>query len=161
MTVAASAHRLLAHSHPGSATDRPRCQSSSVKQQQRSSEIGRDRSVPGSCRECSSRRRYAPSRADEEPARQTSQLNDILPIRMSSDYNYSFSIHTTTPDTTKLPCLCPVRFGGVNWIPDNSRLSPTENLKSEHVNSNCPIHTTTPDTTQTGLFCRVCCCGVN
>ena len=65
-------------------------------------------------------------------------------------------IHTATPDTTKLSCLCRVRFGGVNWIPDNSRLSPTENLKSEHVQSTkCPIHTATPDTTQTGLFCRV------
>jgi len=41
--------------------------------------------------------------------------------------------HTATPDMTKLSCLCRVRFGGVNWIPDNSRLSPTENLKSEHV----------------------------
>jgi len=45
-------------------------------------------------------------------------------------------IHTATPDTTKLSCLCRVRFGRVNWIRDNSRLSPTENLKSEHVNSN-------------------------
>jgi len=66
------------------------------------------------------------------------------------------SIHTAMSDTTKLSCLCRVRFGGVNWIPDNSRLSLTENLKSEHVNSNCPIHTTTPDTTQTILFRRVC-----
>jgi len=64
---------------------------------------------------------------------------------------------------TKLSCLCRVRFGSVNWIPDNSRLSPTENLylKSEHVQSNCPIHTAAPDTTQTGLFCRVWCGGVN
>ena len=38
-------------------------------------------------------------------------------------------IHTATPDTTKLSCLCRVLFGGVNWIPDNSRLSPAENLK--------------------------------
>ena len=30
----------------------------------------------------------------------------------------------------------------VNWILDNSRLSPTGNLKSEHVNSNCPIRPT-------------------
>jgi len=37
-------------------------------------------------------------------------------------------IHAATPDTTKLSCLCRVRFGGgVNWIRDNSRLSPTEN----------------------------------
>jgi len=43
-------------------------------------------------------------------------------------------IHTATPDTTKLSCLYRVRFGGVNWIPGNSRLSPTENLKFEHVN---------------------------
>jgi len=70
-------------------------------------------------------------------------------------------IHTVTPDPTKLSCLCRVRFGGVNWIPDNSRLSPIEYLKSKHVNSNCPIHTALPDTTQTGLFCRVWCGGVN
>jgi len=70
-------------------------------------------------------------------------------------------IHTATPDTTKLSCLCRVRFGGVNWIPDYSRLSPTENLKSEHVQSNRPIHTCTPDTTQTRPSCRVWCGGVN
>ena len=64
-------------------------------------------------------------------------------------------IHTATLDTTKLSRLCRVRFGGVNWIPDNPRLSPTENLKSEHVDSNCPIHTATPDTTETGLSRRV------
>jgi len=29
----------------------------------------------------------------------------------------------------------------VNWILDNSRLSPTVNLKFERVNSNCRIHT--------------------
>ena len=52
------------------------------------------------------------------------------------------------PDTTKQSCLCCVRFGGVNWIPDNSRLSPTENLKSEYVLGNCPIHTGTTDTTR-------------
>jgi len=45
-------------------------------------------------------------------------------------------IHTATPDATKLSCPCRVRFGGVNWIPDNSRLSPTENLKFEHADSN-------------------------
>ena len=49
-------------------------------------------------------------------------------------------IHTATPDTTKLSCLCCVRIGGVNWIPDNSRLSPTENLKSEQW-SNSHRHT--------------------
>jgi len=43
----------------------------------------------------------------------------------------------------------------MNWIPDNSRLSPTENPKSEHVHSNRPIHTGTSDTTQTGPSCRV------
>ena len=64
-------------------------------------------------------------------------------------------IHTATPDTTKRSRLCRVCFGGVNWIPDNSKLSPTENLKSEHVQSNRPIHAGTPDTTQTGLSCRV------
>ena len=44
-------------------------------------------------------------------------------------------IHTATPDTAKLSCLCRVRFGGGNWISDNSRLSPTESLKSEHVHT--------------------------
>ena len=71
------------------------------------------------------------------------------------------SSHRPAPDTTKLSCLCRVRFGGVNWIPDNSRLSLTENLKSEHVQSNRPTHTGTPDTTQIGPFCRVWCGGVN
>jgi len=70
-------------------------------------------------------------------------------------------IHTATPDTTKLSCLRRVRFGGVKRIPDNSRLSPTENLKSEHVHSSRPIHTGTPDTTKTGPSCRVWCGGVN
>jgi len=58
------------------------------------------------------------------------------------------SSHRPPPDTTKLSCLCRVRFGGVNWIPDNSRLSPKENLESEHVQSNRPIHTATSDTTR-------------
>jgi len=72
----------------------------------------------------------------------------------------------------------------MNWIPDNSRLSPTENSKSEDVQRNCPIHNGTPyttcmaklpgalkakedyqqqpqDTTQTGPSCRVWCGGVN
>jgi len=52
-------------------------------------------------------------------------------------------------------------FGGVNWIPDNSRLSWSENLKSERVQCNRPIHTGTPDTTQTGPSCRVWRGGVN
>jgi len=57
-------------------------------------------------------------------------------------------MHTATPDTTKLSCLCRDRLSGlsgVNWIPDNSRLLLTENLKSENVHSNRPIHTGTPD----------------
>ena len=29
----------------------------------------------------------------------------------------------------------------MNWFPDNSRLSPTENVKSERVQSNRPVHT--------------------
>jgi len=61
----------------------------------------------------------------------------------------------------KLSCLCRVRFRGVNWIPDNSRLSPTENLKSKHVHSNRPIRIGTSDTTETGPSCRVWCGGVN
>ena len=32
-------------------------------------------------------------------------------------------IYSATPVTAKLSCLCRARFGGVNWIPDNSRLS--------------------------------------
>jgi len=39
-------------------------------------------------------------------------------------------IHTVTSDATELSCLCRVRFAGVNWIPDNSGLSPTETFKS-------------------------------
>jgi len=70
-------------------------------------------------------------------------------------------IHIGTPDTTKLSCLCRIRVGGVNWIRDSSRLSPTENWKSGHVQSNGPIHTATPDTTQTRQFCRVWRGGVN
>ena len=59
------------------------------------------------------------------------------------------------PDPTNQSCLCRVCLGSVKWIPDSSRLSPTENMKSEqHTSSNCP-HTATPGTTQTGLFCRV------
>jgi len=59
-------------------------------------------------------------------------------------------IHTATPDTTKLSCLCRVRFGGVNGIPDNSRLSPTKNYFS----SNCPIHAR-HNTDRTVLLCLV------
>ena len=66
-----------------------------------------------------------------------------------------YPIQTARLDPTKHSCPCRVRFGGVNWTSYSSRLSPTENLKSEPVNSNCPIHTATPDTTQTGLSCRV------
>ena len=63
-------------------------------------------------------------------------------------------IHTARHYKTVLSVtLCRVGFGSVNWIHDNSRLSPTEN--SERVNSTCSIHTASPDTTQTRLFCRV------
>jgi len=68
-------------------------------------------------------------------------------------------IHTAMLDTTKLSCMRCIRFGSVNWIPDNSRLSTTENLKSEHVNSNCPIHTATTD--RTVLSCLVWQCELN
>jgi len=44
-------------------------------------------------------------------------------------------------DETVLSVSRPLRFGGVNWIPDNSRLSPTENLRSEHIQSNRTIYT--------------------
>ena len=37
---------------------------------------------------------------------------------------------------TRQNCLCLFRFGGVNRIPDNSRLSQTGNLKSERVQRN-------------------------
>ena len=40
----------------------------------------------------------------------------------------------------RLSCPCRVRELDSR---DNSRLSPTENLKSEHVQSNCPTHTGT------------------
>ena len=55
--------------------------------------------------------------------------------------------HTATPDA----CLCRVRLGCVNWIPDNSRLSPTENLQHEHVRSNRPHRHTRHDTDRTVL----------
>jgi len=41
-------------------------------------------------------------------------------------------IHTATPDTTKLSCLCRVRSGGVNWIPDNSRLCRRQKICSRN-----------------------------
>jgi len=44
----------------------------------------------------------------------TKQLSNAVLLKL---------IHTATPDTTKLSCLCRVSFGGVNWIHDNSRLS--------------------------------------
>jgi len=54
-------------------------------------------------------------------------------------YDIKANIHTATPHTTKLSILCRVRFDGVNWIPDISRLSPIENMKSAHVPSNGPV----------------------
>jgi len=69
-------------------------------------------------------------------------------------------ILTATPDMTKLCCLCLVCFVGLNWIPDNSRLSPAENLKSEHINTLITIVQFTPPC-QTRLFYRVLCGGVN
>ena len=47
-----------------------------------------------------------------EPYSRQSSMGYLLPL-----------IHTATPDTIKLSCLCRIRFRGVNWIPDNSRLS--------------------------------------
>ena len=90
------------------------------------------------------------------PESQVHRPNNITPPSHTQARSLKL-IHTATPDTTKLSCLCRVRFGGVNWIPDNSRLSPTENLKPEQVQSNSPIHTGTPGTTQTGPSCRVWC----
>ena len=54
------------------------------------------------------------------------------------------AIFTPPRQTRQNSCLCRVHFGGVIWILDNSRLSPTENVKSGRVQSNCPIHTGTP-----------------
>ena len=73
---------------------------------------------------------------------------------------YVYPIHTARPDTTKQSCLCRVGLGGVNSILYNSRLWPTENLKSDHVNSNCPIHTghARRDTDETFLSCPVWLC---
>ena len=68
-------------------------------------------------------------------------------------------VHNVTPDATKLFCLCRVCFGGLNWIPDNTRLSPTE--KSWSINMIRAIFQFTPDTAQTGPTCRVWCGGVN
>ena len=67
-------------------------------------------------------------------------------------------VHTATPDTTKLFCLCRVHFGGVDWIPDQLKtVADRKIVKSERVRSNRQIHTGTPDTTQTGPSCRVWC----
>jgi len=49
----------------------------------------------------------------------------------------------------------PRRFGGVNWIRDNSRLSLTENLKSKSSNSH---RHTRHDNDRTVLSCLVCQC---
>jgi len=69
----------------------------------------------------------------------TDELDCTQPTcnKLTQLHDASALIHTATPDATELSCLCRgVRFGGVNWIlPDNSRLSPTENVKSEHVQS--------------------------
>jgi len=65
-------------------------------------------------------------------------------------------IHTASPDTRR-NCLVCVASASAVWTgfpTTSSRLSPTEYLKSEHVQSNRPIHTSTPDTTQTGPSCR-------
>ena len=70
--------------------------------------------------------------------RPTRHFHFCQPVCPSHDKHLQL-IHTATPDKTKLSCLCRVRFGSVNWIPDNSRLPTTGNLKSEHVKSNCPI----------------------
>ena len=87
---------------------------------------------------------------------------DVLPSVSCWRLNTAYKlIHTATPDTTKLSCLLRVPFGGVNWIPDNSWLSPTETLKYEHVQSYRPVHTATPDMTQTGPSCCFWCGGVN
>jgi len=51
--------------------------------------------------------------------------------------------HTTDVLSPFIPVLC-----RPDWLFDGE--SPTENLKSEHVQSNRPIHTGTADTTKTG-----------
>jgi len=55
-------------------------------------------------------------------------------------------IHTAMPDLTKQSRLCRICLGGVNCILNDSRLSPTENLKSKNVNCNVPF--TSPHQTQ-------------
>jgi len=75
---------------------------------------------------------------------------------MDTCYNLKL-IYTATPDATKLSCLCRVRFRGLNWIHDNSRVSSTENLKSEHtlaVLSNSHRHARY-DSDRTVLSCLV------
>ena len=59
----------------------------------------------------------------------TENTDRTVAVDDQSEISFSIS-HIATPDKTKLSCLCRVRFGGVNWIPDNSRLSPIENVKS-------------------------------
>ena len=61
------------------------------------------------------------------------------------------SHHRARHDKTVLSVSRPLRWCELDSR-DNSRLSPTENLKPEHVQSNCPIHTGRPDTTQTFLL---------
>jgi len=83
------------------------------------------------------------------------ELHDDHPVGNPAHYtNTQFTPPGQTRSTTQ-SCLRRVCLCGVNWILDNSAQSPTENLKSEHVNSNCPIQTDTPDTTQTEQSCRV------
>jgi len=56
----------------------------------------------------------------------------------------------TRPDPTrhdKTVVSASRRVCGVNWILDDSRLSPTEIFTSEHVRCNGPVHTAQSDTT--------------
>jgi len=53
-----------------------------------------------------------------------------------------YSARFTPPRQTRRNCLVRVASASVVWtgFPTTQRLSPTENVKSEHVNSNCPVH---------------------
>jgi len=64
-------------------------------------------------------------------------------------------IHTATPDTKKLCCLCRDRLRCELDSRRNSRLSPAENFKSDHVQIYRLIRAGTADTTQTGPSCLV------
>jgi len=68
------------------------------------------------------------------------------PVQFSSTKTNSHRL--ARHDKTVLSLSRPLRRCELDSLPNNPRLSPTENLKSERVNSNCPIHTATRQTRQ-------------